>query len=86
MREIKFFSAQWCGPCKAMRPLIKALEEDGVLVVAHIDIDEEKVVTDHHRVRGIPTLYWDKDNMLVGARSKEEIKTWLKELPDEGAV
>ena len=83
MKEIKFFTATWCGACKSIGPHIRALEEDGTLKVGYIDIDEEKVVTKQHGVRRIPTLYYERGNVLVGYHTKDEILTWIKGLPNE---
>ena len=73
------FWAAWCGPCRAMVPLVEQLANeyrDRVKVVK-LDVDTNDVVSTKYKVTGIPTLLVFKDGQvveqLVGYRSKEDI-------------
>ncbi|MBQ1253076.1 MAG: thioredoxin family protein [Alistipes sp.] len=54
------FYAQWCGPCKAMHPVLDGVQEQvGSLVdMIRIDIDrpENSALADHFRIHAVPTL------------------------------
>ena len=52
------FYADWCGPCKAMSPIIQqvASENAGKVKVIKIDVDKNQAVAQQYRVQGIPTL------------------------------
>src|SRR3712207_3843683 len=52
------FGATWCGPCKALEPIIDKLagSTHGVLRVGKIDIDESPKVSAKYGVRGAPTI------------------------------
>lgn len=52
------FYATWCGPCKAMSPVIEAVGKElaGVARVLKIDIDKNSAVANQYRIQSVPTL------------------------------
>ena len=52
------FWAEWCGPCKAIAPILDDISKvyDGKLIVAKINIDENQKIAAQFAVRAIPTL------------------------------
>ena len=77
------FWATWCGPCKAIAPVIEELAEtyDGKINFAKIDVDQNQGTPSQYGIRGVPTLILFKDgeilDQLVGARSKDELVSVL---------
>jgi thioredoxin 1 len=73
------FWAVWCGPCKAIAPIVTELaaEYDGKLKVGKIDIDNNQEVSVKYGIRSIPTLLLFKDgkivDQIVGAVPKAQI-------------
>lgn len=60
------FWAEWCGPCKALEPVIEDLvEEYPRLEVAKIDADENEAAMDEFGIQSIPTMILFKDGEPV---------------------
>lgn len=78
------FWAEWCGPCKAMSPLIDELATtlgDKAKIVK-INIDENPNAPTKYGVRGIPTFMVFKDGQVVdtkvGSMSKGQLNDWVQ--------
>ncbi len=52
------FTATWCGPCKALAPIVEKLadEFEGKVKVGKLDIDESKPLAVQYKVRSVPTV------------------------------
>ncbi len=77
------FWAQWCGPCRAVGPIMEELadEFDGKARIAKVNVDEEGELAAKYRVMSIPTVMLFKDGQMVekviGARSKNEFSNLI---------
>ncbi len=76
------FWAEWCGPCKALSPLVDELaaEKSNVKVVK-VNIDEAPQTPSKYGIRGIPTVMVFKDGEVVdtrvGGMSKQQLTDWV---------
>ena len=74
------FWAEWCGPCRAIAPVLDELAEelDGRLKIAKVNVDERPELANEFGVRSIPTLLVIKAGavaeQMVGALSKSALK------------
>lgn len=71
------FTATWCGPCKALAPIIDALADDldGKIKVGKVDVDESPVTAGKYGVRGVPTVMVFK----AGERSAQSVGLTTKQ-------
>ena len=80
MSKILYFSAVWCGPCKALAPTMDQLASQG-MPVQKIDVDQDNNMSAQYGVRNVPTLIKVDANgieqgRLVGNQSADMIKEW----------
>ena len=74
------FWAEWCGPCKMIAPAVHdlALEYDGKLNVAKLDVDSAPNIAMKYRVSSIPALIFFKEgqpvDQIIGAVPKGALK------------
>jgi len=73
------FWAEWCGPCKAIAPIVEEISNDleGKLKVAKVNVDDAQELAARHSVMSIPTLLIFKNGepveQVVGAMSKDQL-------------
>ncbi len=80
------FWAPWCGPCRALAPVIDQLSEEyqGKVKIVKLNTDDNPNKAVQFRINSIPTMILFKDkkpvDMLVGALSKERIQESIDKL------
>mgnify|MGYP000913204297 CR=1 FL=1 len=75
------FWAPWCGPCKALAPILEELagELAGKVQIAKLNVDEEDAVAAEYGIRAIPALLLFKDGKVVDQFVGVQPKAVLKE-------
>ena len=74
------FWAEWCGPCKALAPILDELaqEYEGKIRIGKVNIDDHQSLAAEYGIHSIPTLLMFRQgqvaDQIVGLRSKRDLK------------
>lgn len=65
------FYATWCGPCKAMSPIVDSIakELEGKVRILKIDIDKNASAANHYRIQAVPTFLLFKNGEVIWRHS-----------------
>ncbi|MBO0323694.1 thioredoxin [Muricauda sp. CAU 1633] len=81
------FSAEWCGPCKMLAPILKQVKDelgDSVKIVK-IDVDKNQSLASKYQVRGVPTMLlfkkgeqlWRQSGVLQKSEIVQVVKSFM---------
>lgn len=88
MVEMIKFGAEWCGPCRMIKPAITSIQEkyaeDAEVKITDIDVDDNSEMSKEYGVRSIPMFVFLKDNVVsekkVGVLPADEIERIIESL------
>jgi thioredoxin 1 len=80
MKHVFYFTADWCGPCKKVRPIVQELIKDGYSFQI-IDVDIEKELVQKFEISSVPTFVLFKNEKSVkrisGAQTKPQLEDFI---------
>jgi thioredoxin 1 len=81
MKMILYFTADWCAPCKRVRPIVEQLNKDQSDVRFFIiDVDLETEMASDFEIKSVPTFVVMKDNTEIHRVSGVQTRDQLEEL------
>lgn len=82
MRTIYYFTADWCQPCKKMRPVVEELKRDQAAALFQmIDVDDNADLVKRFEVKSVPTFILFEEgiekNRIVGIQTREQLEDFI---------
>ena len=76
MKTAKYFTATWCGPCKAFKPIMNEISNEGYSIQV-IDVDQNQELASKYGVRSIPATVIEENGVeverFIGALPKQSV-------------
>jgi len=84
VKSVLYFTADWCNPCKKVKPIVEELNREQIVAKFFmIDADIESEMVSDFEVKSVPTFVLIRDNKEVsrttGAKTKEELLSFINE-------
>jgi thioredoxin 1 len=87
MKKLLYFSANWCGPCTALSPILQEVAADLEVPLEKIDIDQdadEGLLAAKYNIRAIPTVILFENekpvDQFIGAKNELAIRNFIKRI------
>ncbi len=81
------FFAEWCGPCKSMKPILESVKSDlgDATSIIKVDVDKNPSAANAYKIQGVPTLIifkhgkpvWRQSGVVQADQLKSVIKKYL---------
>lgn len=83
MRHVFYFTADWCGPCKRVKPIVEDMNRDGSIKFQLIDADANIELVTKYEIKSIPTFILLEDNVEIarmsGAQTREQLENFINQ-------
>ena len=81
MLHVLYFTADWCNPCKKVKPIVEEMNKDSVTKFQMIDVDSEMELTKKFEIRSVPTFILIKNGTEIkrttGAQTREQLEAFI---------
>jgi thiol-disulfide isomerase/thioredoxin len=81
MSHVLYFTADWCNPCKKVKPIVEEMNKDSIIKFQMIDVDLEMELTKKFEIRSVPTFILTKDGKEIkrttGAQTREQLEAFI---------
>jgi thioredoxin 1 len=78
---VYYFTADWCNPCKKVRPVVEEINRESINKFKIIDVDSEMELVKRFEIRSVPTFTLLKDGIeikrITGAQTREQLEDFI---------
>ena len=82
MADILYFTAAWCGPCKAFKPVVSEVVSETGKFVQVLDIDQNDIAVQKYSITSVPTMVVVENGNVLrrhsGVMSKQQLKSFIQ--------
>jgi thioredoxin 1 len=82
MKEVLYFTAEWCNPCKRTMPIVQELIKEDIIKFLFIDVDHEHKLVQKFEIKSVPTFILIENNIEIkrtnGAKTREDLLNFIK--------
>jgi thioredoxin 1 len=75
-----YFTADWCAPCKKVRPIVEEINKDSIVKFKVIDVDSEMELVKAFEIKSVPTFIIIKDSEIVKRYTGSQTRDSLLEM------
>ena len=83
MSHVLYFTADWCNPCKKVKPIVEEMNKDSIIKFQMIDVDLEMELTKKFEIRSVPTFILTKNGKEIkrttGAQTREQLEAFIND-------
>ena len=80
MKNVFYFTADWCQPCKKVKPIVEEMKKEG-FQFQMVDADYEQLLVKQFKVSSVPTFILFEDgeevSRITGAKTREELERFI---------
>jgi len=81
VKAVYYFTADWCNPCKKVKPIVEEINKDSIVKFQMIDVDSEMELVKRFEIRSVPTFILIKDGKeikrITGAQTREQLEGFI---------
>jgi len=82
MKTVYYFTAEWCGPCKKVRPIVEDLNREPLNAIFQIiDVDYNEDLVKTFDIKSVPTFILFNENVeknrISGSKTKQELEDFI---------
>jgi thioredoxin 1 len=78
---VYYFTADWCNPCKKVRPIVEEINRESINKFQIIDVDLEMELVKRFEIRSVPTFILLKNGIeikrITGAQTREQLEEFI---------
>jgi thioredoxin 1 len=81
MKHVLYFTADWCNPCKKVKPIVEEMNRESITKFQMIDVDSEIELVKRFDIKSVPTFILIEDGVevkrITGAQTRAQLEKFI---------